>query len=294
MAELNKFKSGNENGVGRDFTDRYSQTLESVIKEKFPDYIEPGTLTINFNDPKSIENYNKMVQIKEEILKLVTEKLNGDRKEKETLEKSSPNDEHEPKNTFSKEDQENYERLENEISMLEQEIRDLEIKKRSLEQPMSEQVDDLLETKEAPELAPEAPRPLEIVSENMSIEDYKKSIDKIVRDNLGATLEDNGLDYEDTVVTHTDNSVHTEIKFNNKKIVLSFDLVSEEGRAILKNDDWTQTGWNKFITFNKLNKKTAEGLTEKILNKFINNNSKDKDFHKVDIQNGALILEHKV
>lgn len=294
MAELNKFKSGNENGVGRDFTDRYSQAFESVIKDKFPDYIEPGTLTINFNDPKSIENFNKMVEMKEKILNLVEEKLNGDRKEKETLEKSSPNDKHEPKNTFSKEDQENYERLENEISMLEQEIRDLEIKKQSLEQPMSEQVDDLLETKEAPELTPETPKPIEIVSENMSIEDYKKSIDKIVRDNLGATLEDNGLDYEDTVVTHTENSVHTEIKFNNKKIVLSFDLVSEEGRAVLKNDDWTQTGWNKFITFNKLNKKTAEGLTEKILNKFINNNSKDKDFHKVDIQNGALILEHKV
>jgi rRNA maturation endonuclease Nob1 len=75
--EEGNLKSGNEKGVGTDFTERYNQTLEGVIKEKFPNYIDPATMNINFNDIKSLENFNKMNQMKEEILKLVDEKLNG-------------------------------------------------------------------------------------------------------------------------------------------------------------------------------------------------------------------------
>lgn len=197
---------------------------------------------------------------------------------------------------FTQEDQLLSEKLEKEIYDLKEEILNLEKQRAELEnipEPKTEVQNET--TNEEKEGVPaSAPERKEIITEYVEIEDYKKAIDKIVINKLGDAFEKNGLDYEDTLVEYNNGKVHTEIKFNYGKVTLAFDLVSQEGRAILTNDEWKQGGWNKFVTLNKLNKKNAEQWSNIIINEFAKTKSKDNKPMKIDIKDGMLEVQHQI
>lgn len=348
-----KIKKGNETGVGTDFTQKYSEVLDRIQKEKFPTYIDPSTLDI-INNPDLMDKFQEMSQMKESLLKAVDEELKNPSsvnvkpsvKEKpvfkpfsveelktastkqilergysifspeylKTLKKEVAEEESRLKNLkketpteevlnnvpekpiFTQEDQLLSEKLEKEIYDLKEEILNLERQRVELESIPAPQIaaqDEIINEKEedAPASATESK---EIITEHIEIEDYRKAIDKIVINKLGDAFEKNGLDYENTLVEYENGKVHTEIKFNYGKVVLAFDLVSQGDRAILTNDDWRQSGWNKFITLNKLNKKNAEQWCNIIAREFAKTKSKDNKPMKIDVKDGMLEIQHQI
>jgi hypothetical protein len=197
---------------------------------------------------------------------------------------------------FTQEDQLLSEKLEKEIYDLKEEISNLEKQRVELESiptPQTEPQSEIINEKEEDALASTTERK-EIITEHVEIEDYRKAIDKIVINKLGDAFEKNGLDYENTLVKYENGKVHTEIKFNYGKVTLAFDLVSQGDTAILTNDDWKQSGWNKFITLNKLNKKNAEQWCDIIVNEFAKTKSKDNKPMKIDVKDGMLEIQHQI
>lgn len=290
-----KIKNGNETGVGTDFTQKYNEVLDRIQKEKFPNYIDPSTMDV-INNPGLMGKFQKMSQMKESLLRAVDEELkNPAPEEAESQEEEKQNGAQEEP-VFTQEDQLLSEKLEKEIYDLKEEILNLEKQRVELEnipEPKTETQDETT-NEEKEEVPASAPERKEIITEYVEIEDYKKAIDKIVINKLGDSFEKNGLDYEDTLVEYNNGKVRTEIKFNYGKVTLAFDLVSQEGRAILTNDEWKQGGWNKFVTLNKLNKKNAEQWSNIIINEFAKTKSKDNKPMKIDIKDGMLEVQHQI
>lgn len=220
-----------------------------------------------------------------------------DKKEKGNTKQENPVE-------FTKEDQENYDRLIKEIPELEKEIADLEkLYAEKLAQEAKEK-ESVPEEPEMPTPTPQIEEEQTFVAEQMNPKQLEAIFENIVTtQNFSSAFQKLNLYNPHAKIETYGNKIHVKVEFDRDRkkvspVYLQFDLVSDQGKINPENSNWNKEKQNwayKIQKLTELHRKSAEGWAKLIQESFVKEISKDRgeQFEGLNIKNGILQIINK-